>query len=255
MAGLLWAAPALAFANVPIGAVVDNDVLPVFTGGEQSLLGEAGVSVFIFFKPGLEHSNQAMSQIAALENELAGRQVHWCAIVSDRVPRAEVEAAVKAAGLRMPVLIDRGDKLYGKLGAVLHPVAGITDANHRLVAYQPFAKVNYPAIIRAHIRHALGEISDAELAAVLNPVAAPLGGDVSVAHRYLRLAEKQFQTTNSDQALANVRKSLDKNPTAEAYSLQGRILQAQGKPDEAAAAFASAHKLDSNDTNVQKTVK
>lgn len=251
VAGLLWAGPALAFANVPVGAVVENEVLPALAGGEQAFLGETNVSVFIFFDPGLEYSNRALAQIAALENELTNRPVHWCAIVSDRVPRAKVEAAVKAAGLQMPVLIDRGDKLYGKLGALLHPVVGITDAGHRLAAYEPFAKVNYPAILRAQIRHALGEITDAQLAETLNPVAAPLGGDASVAHRYLRLAEKQFQQTNYNQALANLRKSLEKNPTAEAYSLQGRIYQAQGKPAEAAAAFESAKKCDAKDANAR----
>jgi hypothetical protein len=38
-----------------------------------------------------------------------------------------VKALVKQVGLRMPVLWDQADALYGKLGVRLHPVIGITD--------------------------------------------------------------------------------------------------------------------------------
>ena len=234
----------MAFANVPVGTVVENAVLPALAGGEQTLLSDTNVSVFIFIDPGLEHSNRALVQIAECQKELSDQPVHWCAIVSDRVPKAAVEAEVQVSGIAMPVLIDQGDALYGKFGVVLHPVVGITDQSRRLVAYQPFAKVNYKAVIRAQIRHALKEMSDEELAEVLNPPAAALGGEASVAHRYLRLAEKQFASTNYVQALANLQKSLAQNPTADAYALRGRILEAQGNRSEALAAFAAALKLE-----------
>lgn len=245
----------MAFANVPIGAVVENVSLPALAGGEQSLLSDSNVSVFIFINPGLEHSNQALAQIAECQKELADKPVHWCAIVSDRVPKAGVEAAVQASGITMPVLIDPGDALYGKFGVILHPVVGITDPERRLAAYQPFAKVNYEAIIRAQIRHALKEITDEELAEVLNPPAAALGGEASVAHRYLRLAEKQFASTNYDQALANLKQSLDRNPTADAWSLRGRILAAQGQRAEALASFTAALKLDPQNASAQEGLK
>ena len=206
--GLLWALSAMAFANVPLGAVIENVSLPALAGGEQTLLSDTNVSVFIFIKPGQEHSNQAMVQITACEREMSNQPVHWCAIISDRIPQVAAEAAVQAAGLTMPVLIDQGDILYGRFGVVLHPVVGITDQNRRLVAYQPFAKVNYQAFLRAQISHALKKISDEELAEVLNPAALPLGGETSVAHRFLRLAEKQFHSANYDQALVNTQKSL-----------------------------------------------
>jgi len=254
-AGVLWSLSALAFANVPIGSEIENVSLPALAGGEQHLLSDTNVSVFIFIKPGLAHSNQALVQIASMEKEMAGKPVHWCAIVSDRIPKADVEAEVQATGIKMPVLIDQGDTLYGKFGVVLHPVVGITDQNRRLVAYQPFAEVNYANFIRAQIQHALKEIPDDELAAVMEPTALNLSGDASVAHRFLRLAEKQFQNTNYGQALANVQKSLGKNPTAEAYVLQGRVLLAQGQRAEALVAFKEALKLDSQNSTALESIK
>ena len=252
---VLWSLSALAFANAPIGSVIENTSLPVFTGGAQTFLSDTNVSVFIFLKPGQEHSNQVMVQIAKCEQELAGKPVHWCAIVSDRVSPAAVAAEVRATGLIMPVLMDHDDVLYARLGVFLHPVVGITDRNRRLVAYQPFAKVNYPAFIRAQIRHALGEISDAELAEILKPPAAVLGGETSVAHRFFRLAEKQFQATNYDQALTNVNTSLAKNPTAEAHALRGRILLGKGNRAAALAAFTAALQLDPKDAGAAAGIK
>ena len=62
----LWALSALAFANVPIGAVVENVSLPALAGGEQNFLSDTNISVFIFFKPGQEHSNQARASVPLL---------------------------------------------------------------------------------------------------------------------------------------------------------------------------------------------
>ena len=253
--GMLWSLSVLAFANVPIGAVVENVSLPTLAGVPQNLLGDTNVSIFIFLNPELSHSNQALAQIAACEKEMSGKPVHWSAVVSDRIPRSKVEAEVKAAGITMPVLIDQGDALYGKFGVVLHPVVGITDQNRKLIAYQPFAKVNYGAVIRAQILHSLKEITDDELAQVLKPTAAVLGGEASVAHRFLRLAEKQFQTKNYNQALTNIQKSLGKNPTASAHSLRGQILAAQGKSPEAAAAFEAALKLEPKNSAALEGIK
>jgi hypothetical protein len=92
----------------------------------------------------------------------------------------------------MPVLIDVGDALYGKLGVAQVPVTLMCDQQHRLVAYQPFTKVNYAAVVRARVRNLLKEISDEELAAVLNPPAALTDSDEAAALRRLKLADMLF---------------------------------------------------------------
>ncbi len=243
-AGMLCALSALAFANVPVGSPIENVLLPALAGGEQTLLSETNVSVFIFINPELAHSNQALAEISQFAQTLTNASVHWCAIVSDRVPPATVAAEVQAIDLTMPVLIDRDDALFGQLGVIMRPSVGITDTNRTLVAYEHFTEVNYANVVAAQVRHALKEISDDELAAVLRPPAGNIDEADSVAHRYFRLAEKQFAATNYDQALINLQKSLDQKPTAPAFALQGKIFTAQNKTNEAAAAFESARKLE-----------
>jgi predicted negative regulator of RcsB-dependent stress response len=123
------------------------------------------------------------------------------------------------------------------------------------VAYEHFTKVNYAAVVEAQVRHALKEISDDELERVRHPPAATLDKTNSVANRYFRLAGRQFAATNYVQALASIQKNLDQKPTAAAYTLQGKILAAQGKTNEARAAFEAALKLDPHEADADAGLK
>ena len=254
--GGLWVVAALAFTHVPIGSVLDNMELPALTGGRQALLSNAPANVFIFFKPGLEFSNAFLKQIAACHRDMAGKPVHWVAVVSGRIPKSEAQAVVKEAGLDMPVLIDEGDVLFGRLGVVLYPTVGITDADHRLVAYEPFRKVHYLAVIRARIRRLLGEISDAELARILNPPPAIQDSDMASARRRLKLAERQFQAGEHEKALGSVDKSLELDSAfAAAHTLRGKILAAQGDAVRARGAFEKALELDPQDAAAREGLR
>jgi tetratricopeptide (TPR) repeat protein len=255
-AGLLWAVTVLAFANAKLGDAIENAEMPMLGGGQHHLLGDSNVNVFIFIKPGLAHSRTALTQIAKCEKEMAGKSVHWSAVVSDRIAKADIEQEVKETGITMPVLIDTGDALYGKLGVALHPVIGITDKDHKLAAYEPFTKVNYAEVVWARIRHALKEITDQELEQALKPAAATQGGNASVALRYFKLAEKQFQAGNHEKALENLKKSLEKDAAmVAAHVLRGRIFSAQGNRSEARAAFEAALKLDPKDAAALEGLK
>lgn len=243
---LAWLGPVVqGFAHVQIGSVVEDVEMPTLDGRKHRLLGDAAANVFIFFKPGQEHSRATMKQIASVEREMNGKSVHWVAIVSDQVSTADIEAAVKEAGIAMPVLIDAGDALRGKLGVALHPVIGFAGKDHQLVAYQPFTKINYLEVIRARIRHLLKEIDDPELEKALKP---PVAGDhdaAAAARRRLVFAEKLFQARKLDQAIESARESLAKDPTlVAAHVLLGNILVAQGNRAEAVKSFEQALKLD-----------
>lgn len=250
---VLYAVNAGAFARAKIGDVIENVELAALDGAKHPLLTNATANVFVFLKPGQEHTRTTMVHLAACEKEMAGKPVHWVAVVSDRIPRPEVEAAVQQAGLAMPVLIDAGDALYGKLGVVLCPVLGITDQNHKLVAYEYFTKINFAEVLRARLRFLLREIDKQELQRVLNPPGATQGAAAEKAHRRFKLAEKLFQAKNFDKALINLNESIDLDGTvAAAHALKGRILLAQGNREAARAAFAQALKLDPDNASARE---
>lgn len=236
-------APLGAFSHAAVGDKIENRTLPALGGGEAPFLGTARANVFFFVRPDQEHSRQVLAELAGLTGELAGRSVHWTIIVSDRFSEDEIRSAMDGAGVGLPVLIDRGDALYGELGAALHPVLGIADEDHVLVAYQAFRKIHFTELLRARVRHQLGEISDEELAAVENPPKAELA--VNGADRHLRLARMLLQAGKADKALEAVEKSLELDPElAAAHVLAGTILAGQGDCAAAVEAFDKALALD-----------
>ena len=234
-----------AFHRAAIGDIIENIKLPDLSGGKQALLADANVNVFVFFKPGQEHSQTTLKQLMEIAPEFAGKSVHWVAVVSDRFTPAIIETEIKTIDFTIPVLIDTGDELYGRLGVALSPNIGITDKQHRLVADLPFTKVNYPAVIRGHIQRQLQEISAEELQAILNPPPAIQGEDVEIAHRNLKYAQKLFKAGQNEKALEYIQASLAKDPTfAAAYALQGQILSMQEHREEALRSFDKALNLD-----------
>ena len=243
------------YTHAQLGTVVQDIEMPTLAGGTEHLLSDAPANVVIFFRPGQDYSRMALKELAAVEKELAKKPVHWVGVVSDRADKAEVQSEVREAGLSMPVLIDVGDVLYGQLGLAQVPVTALFDQQHRLAAFQPFMKVNYAAVVRARVRNLLKEISDEELAAVLNPPAALTDSEEAAASRRLKMAAMLLQAKNYEKALANVDISIERSPSAAAYALRGEILAAQGKCSEAVPAFEQALKLEPQNAGALQGLK
>lgn len=253
VAAALGFAPLGAFSHAAVGSKIENRELPALGGGRQPLLGGARANVFLFLRPDQEHSRQVLDGLAGLVEEMAERPVYWAAIVSDRFSEDEIRAAVDGAGLDVPVLIDEGDALYGELGAALHPVLGVTDQEHVLVAYQHFRKIHFIELLRARVRHQLGEITDAELAAVENPPKTDIAGRDDGAERHLRMARMLIKAGKGDKAMESVEKSLEIDPDrAEAHALAGSILAGRGDCGAALEAFERALALDPDEPTARE---
>jgi hypothetical protein len=237
-------AGAPAFSNVAVGDRIEPMELRTLDGGAEPLVsGKARANVFIFFRPRHEHSLETLKAMAGCEAEFQGKPVHWVAVVSGSSDPAEVRQAVAESGIRMPVLLDPDDRLYGRLGVRLHPVVGIADGQLRLVAYEPFMKINYCDRVRARIRLVLGEIGADELRRVDVPEKATMPGQVDGAalKRRLHLGEMLLRAKQLEKAAAEARAILEKNPAhAGALVLLGDALAGLGRCGEAAKPYADA---------------
>ncbi len=250
LAAVLWPPVSHAFANVGVGDAVENEELPVLGGGRHALLGKGKASVFVFVRLNQDHSIAVLECLAEIEREFAGQPVHFAAVISDGAPDDEVKAMVKQTGIRMPVLVDAADRVYAKLGVRLHPVIGIVNPQSRLTAYEPFTKINLCEVLRARIRQALGEISEAEVAKVIEPAAGTMPGEDKrfVAKRDLNFGKMLLQRKNFEKALESARRAQERDPTfAAAHTLAGQALAGMGNCPAAAAEFDAALKLDAND--------
>jgi tetratricopeptide (TPR) repeat protein len=232
--------------RVQIGDPVEDVELHTIDGGKAHLLQKGvAANVFVFFRPEHDRSSDTLKDMARCEKEFEKRPVRWVGVVSDSWAPDTVKAFVKEAGVRMPILVDAGDALYGKLGIRLHPVIGIVDRGGKLTAYEPFRQINYCERIRVRIRVLLGEATQADVASVDEPAPTPLPhSDSGVSRRHVNFARRLHELKQDDQALAEVQKALGFAPSAAAWALRGEILAGRGKCPEAVQAFEAALKLE-----------
>jgi len=241
------------FREVKIGDEIRDRDLPLLDGGKAPLLGRSQASVFVFFRPNHDHSLQALTQLAVLEKEFAGKPVRFVAVTSGSYDKADVRAMVKEAGVKMPVLVDGADALYGELGVKLHPVVGIADSRHRLAEYQHFQRINLLDMMRGKIQLVLGEINVAELERIQNPEKSGNGDDRGHARTRVNLAKVMLQRGNVDLAIESARQAIVEDPTyARAHVVLAQALAASGKCDEAEKEFAVASKLDPAEASGQR---
>ena len=239
----LW----FSFASFGIGSTLPNPVLSSLDGPSQNFLASDRVTVFVFFDPEQEHSLDLLRDLAELEKELGVQSIQWTGILSDRFGRDKAKDALKAANFQVSTLVDQGDELYGKLGVRLYPSVGISSSAHTLLAYLPYQKVNYQESIRAHTRHAIGAITQEELAAALQPKAIEMGGNGSVAKRNLRLAKMLLDAGKLEKALAKATEAVTLSPDlVEAHLMLATIHIQLDDCESAKSHLASALELDPN---------
>lgn len=250
LAAVLAALPPAALARAAPGTRLENVELRSLAGGKERLLStKVKANVFVFFRTGQERSRDALRQLAACERELAGKSIHWAAVVSGSEAAAEVRAVVAEAGIRMPVLVDEGDVVYERLGIRFHPAVAIADGKLTLVAIEPYRQIEYCDVVKGRIKVLIGEMDQAALEEVLNPGRSPLPGadPMRKAMRDVNMARRLLEIGQYPDAVKFAQKALLVAPVAQAYAVMGKAYAKQGKCAEAAKAFAQARTLDPGD--------
>lgn len=251
-----WHVPVDASSRTPIGQVIANPELPMVGGGKIKAWGNATANVMVFFRPGQEHSQVVLKELAGLERDLTGKSVRWAGIVSDRHKPDEILADLKTADAKFSVGLDADDAYYSSLGLTLMPEVALVAKDGKLLKVIPFAKVNYREMIRAELRYVLGEISEAELQAALNPEAPVAKAEHSTAKRHIKMAELMLNAGNLDKALESAKTAVQQAPDlAAAHSVLGACLAAKGDCKAAIAEFDEALKLDKADARAQEGKK
>lgn len=232
-----------AFRQAAVGSPIADRAMVNLDGKRASLLAPGKVTVFVFVRTGQDYSEIALRQLAALERELAGKPVRFVAVVSDGEVPAEVQQLARDTGIRMPVLVDRGDAFYGELGVAMYPSAGIVQRDGRLAAFQPFRKVNYLDALRGRVQVALGELDEAGLAKVLDPGIPEKTGS-GRAHARVTLGRALLAAGNVEQAIESARAAIALEPgRADAHQLLSAALAKAGQCGEAEREAALARQL------------
>ncbi len=247
---LFAAFPPPASARAESGTVVENVSLKTLAGGTEKLLStRAKANVVVFFRTNQERSLDALKQMAVCEKDLAGKPVNWVAVVSSVEPAADVKAMVSEAGIRMPVLLDVNDAVYEALEIRMHPMVAIIDAKCRVVTIEPYRQVDYCDIIKTSIRVVLGEASQAQLDASVNPKSTELPGadPMKKAMRDVNMARRLVDIGENAEAVKFAQKALLVAPVPDAFSVLGQAYAKLGKCAEAQRALDQALKLNPGD--------
>jgi hypothetical protein len=208
----LTAAPPADARNLQ-GETLTAAELPTLAGGREPLF-RGPVNVILFWRPGQEHSVDTLKQMGNCEQAFGGRPVHLVAVVSGEYPRAEIQAAVAETGTKVPILLDVGDALYGKLEVRQHPLVLVTDAKGKIALSQPYVRLRYCDIVQAHVRFVLGEIDATQLHAALNPERSSFPSDDkrNVAKRFVNMGKLEASSGACEQAMTSFRKALEISP-------------------------------------------
>jgi len=238
-------APGCAAAMGELGDVVESLELKTIDGRTAPLASKkAQANVVVFIRTNQEFSLDALKAMAECEKEFASRPVSWVAVVSDTEPLDAVRQLITDSGVKMPVVIDAADALYGRLEIRLHPYTIMLDRDRRVVVREPFHKIAFCDRIRAQVRFVLKEISAEEVARLENPEKGTFRVPGGVAKRHLNYGRLLLEQKKWEKALEQAEKALAEGPLAAAYALRGSALVGQGKCAEALAAFGEALKLD-----------
>ena len=163
-------------------------------------------------------------------------------------PLSQAKEDFREAKLDLPFLIDEKEALAAQLGVVLHPVAGVTDEQHRMVFHHPYRAVSWGVRLKTMIRFQLGEIPKQELDSVLDPAPPVYGGGSAKALLHLHLAERLYAGKKLSLALAELEKCMKLDPDlAAAHSLLAQIAVEEKDCAAGRAALQTALKLDPKD--------
>lgn len=219
----LLGAPAAASGHVEAGAVVENADLEALGGGRQALLASGRIHVLVFLRPGQARSEDTIRRLAGCESSLQDKPVRTVLLVSAGAPREEVRALVAGSGVRAPVLLDEGDRVYGRMELRQHPVVVVVDAVGKVHAVEPYQRLRYCEIVLARVRFLLGELDQAAVDRILKPERATFPNEVGggAAARYVNLGDREMAKGNCALAIQAYDDALRRDPL-NARALEGR---------------------------------
>jgi tetratricopeptide (TPR) repeat protein len=230
--------PVRARAGGELGDVVENVELKTIDGKKVPIASKkAAANVVFFFRTGQEFSADALKVMADCEKEFAAKPVNWVGVVSDTEPVDLVQRLVGESGVRMPIVVDVGDALYGRFEIRLHPYTVILDRDRRVAVREPFHKIGYCDRVRAQVRFVLREISAEEVAKLENPEKGTFRVPGGVARRHLNYGRLLLEQKKWEKALEQAEKALGEGPLAAAFTLRGHAYVGLGRCPEAIAAF------------------
>lgn len=246
--------PAAAFRNLKEGAAAPDFSLKSTKGEEVSLSSFKGKAVVLaFVRQGQEKSDKVLKALAALDAALTGKSQVLVVVANPSEGDAAAWAAKSGEGLT--VLLDPGEEVYGKYGALVAPASGVIKPDGAFLAEVAGYSASYKDEVEGLLKVSLGLATAEQVKAEAEKSKV---GDTpearKAAERELDKARLLVQRKMRDKALEPAKQAVASDDTyAPAHSFLGRLLldASDANADEAMTHFEKALQLAPKDVDAK----
>jgi tetratricopeptide (TPR) repeat protein len=153
---------------------------------------------------------------------------------------SEVRAVLASETLSFPVLLDPQRTLYGKIGVIVTPTTLIVDGRGTLEFVLASHPRQFRQVIRARLKHLLGDITSEQLQEELKPTVLAIDHNVAAAWRMYNLGKTLETEGKSKAAMAAYEEAIKRHSSlSEARCALGFLKLSEGDFEAAAQQFGA----------------
>jgi tetratricopeptide (TPR) repeat protein len=206
---------AFALGHLKQGDRVPNFEIRTIDGKHISLDEQKGrITVLVFWKQNDAKSCNMLTDLSRINQELQGKGVTFLAINGDSASDRQIRELAVSEKLTCLFASDPELTAYDRLGIVVLPTTLVIGPDAKLAFIQDLYSRNFLAQTTAYIRFLLGEITQSQLDAELDP-----GTPVKVsparikAERYANFARVLLDIKEKEKAREALEKAVEADPT------------------------------------------
>lgn len=184
-------------------------------------------------------AEQRSSELAAIDSRetihaLSGEPVKLVHVTADVVAKAYFEKFRQERKLDVPLAFDADRALYSKLGLIVYPTTIVVNPEGKLAHVISLHNPDYPNILDAYVRHALGKLNDQQLEDRLKSHTASNGSPKSMASTHRAAARFMREKGRLENARDELIKARELDPSDAEIQLDlADVHVAMGSYDEA----------------------
>ena len=196
--------------NIKHGEVVPPCKLAAIDGSiVDTETYKGSVVVYVCVLAEQRRSEQAGADSQQVVTALGAEPVRLVHITADAVNKAYFEKLRQDGGIQAPLLFDPDRTFYSKLGIIAFPTTIIVNKEGKLDNVIALHSSHYALQLDAHIRHALGALSDTELQQRLAPRTAERPSPKSAVSAHRALARVMREKGQFNEARAELKTGLE----------------------------------------------
>jgi tetratricopeptide (TPR) repeat protein len=206
---------AIALRHLKQGDSVPNFAIRTIDGNHISLDERKGkITVLVFWKQNDGKSCNMLTDLSRISQEFQGKDVTFLAINGDKASDRQIRELALSKKLTCLFASDPDLTTYSRLGIVVLPTTLIIGPDAKLAFIQDLYSRNFFTQTIAYVRFLLGEITQSQLDAELDPGMSVKVSPARIkAERYVNLGRVLLDIKEKEKAREALEKAVEADPT------------------------------------------